>query len=53
MNENTTPAGVLGSGQMQGDLWSARARDYAELQEGHFRPLYESVLQRSELAKAR
>ena len=38
---------------MQGDLWSVRARDYAELQEGHFRPLYESVLQRPELANAR
>jgi SAM-dependent methyltransferase len=53
MNETTTPAGVPGSGQMQGDLWSARARDYAEFQEGYFRPLYESVLQRPELAKAR
>jgi ubiquinone/menaquinone biosynthesis C-methylase UbiE len=38
---------------MQGDLWSVRARDYAELQEGYFRPLYESVLQRPELATAR
>ena len=25
-----------GSAQMQGELWSARARDYAELQEGLF-----------------
>jgi SAM-dependent methyltransferase len=38
---------------MQGDLWSTRARDYAELQEGHFRPLYESALRRPELAKMR
>lgn len=53
MNEPHTPAGFPGSGQMQGDLWSVRARDYAELQEGHFRPLYESVLQRPELANAR
>lgn len=53
MNENTSPARVPGSAPMQGDLWSVRARDYAELQEGHFRPLYESVFQRPELAKAR
>ena len=42
-----------GSAQLQGDLWSARARDYAELQEGHFRPLYESVLRRPELSKSK
>jgi ubiquinone/menaquinone biosynthesis C-methylase UbiE len=41
-----------GSATMQGDLWSPRARDYAELQEGLFRPLYESVLNRSEIAGA-
>ena len=41
-----------GSAAMQGDLWSARARDYAELQEIQFRPLYESVLQRPEVATA-
>jgi SAM-dependent methyltransferase len=51
MNEIATPA--RGSGPMQGELWSARARDYAEVQEGHFRPLYESVLSRPELANAR
>jgi SAM-dependent methyltransferase len=53
MNEIATPARAAGSAPMQGDLWSARARDYAELQEGHFRPLYESVLRRPELAKSR
>jgi SAM-dependent methyltransferase len=53
MNETTTPAGRTGSGQIQGDLWSARASDYAEFQERHFRPLYESVLRRPELSKAR
>jgi SAM-dependent methyltransferase len=42
-----------GSAQVQGDLWSVRARDYAELQEGHFRPLYESVLRRPELSKSK
>lgn len=53
MNETATPARTTGSAPMQGDLWSARARDYAELQEGHFRPLYESVQHRPELAKSR
>jgi SAM-dependent methyltransferase len=41
-----------GSAGMQGDLWSARARDYADLQEVQFRPLYESVLQRPEISAA-
>jgi SAM-dependent methyltransferase len=53
MNEIVTPARPAGSAPMQGDLWSARARDYAELQEGNFRPLYESVQRRPELAKSR
>ena len=53
MNEIPTPARPAGTAPMQGELWSARARDYAELQEGHFRPLYESVLSRPELANAR
>ena len=44
---------VTGSAQTQGDLWSARARDYAELQEGFFLPLYESVQRRPELAESR
>ena len=37
---------------MQGDLWSARARDYAEIQEPAFLPLYLDVLRRPELADA-
>ena len=32
----------MGSAQVQGDLWSARAREWADLQEGSFRPLYEA-----------
>ena len=36
----------------QGDLWSVRAIDYAEVQEPTFLPLYESVLARPELAAA-
>lgn len=53
MSETATVQPVVGSAQMQGDLWNAHARDYAELQEGPFRPLYESVLARPEIAKAR
>jgi SAM-dependent methyltransferase len=41
-----------GSAQTQGDLWSVRARDFAEVMEGTFRPLYDSVLTRPEVAKA-
>jgi SAM-dependent methyltransferase len=37
---------------MQGDLWSVRASDYAEVQEPTFLPLYESVLARPEVAGA-
>ena len=33
----------MGSSQIQGELWSARAREWAELQEGSFRPLYEAA----------
>lgn len=44
----TTP---VGSAPVQGDLWGVRARDYAEVQEPTFLPLYESVLARPELAK--
>ena len=49
---DTMTAARPGSATMQGDLWSPRARDYAELQEGQFRPLYETVLQRPEIAGA-
>lgn len=45
----TVPAG---SASVQGDLWGARARDYAEVQEPTFLPLYENVLARPEVAKA-
>lgn len=41
-----------GSMSVQGDLWSVRARDYAEIQERTFLPLYENVLRRPELANA-
>jgi len=42
-----------GSAKVQGDLWNARARDYAEILEGFFRPLYESVLARPEVSQAK
>jgi SAM-dependent methyltransferase len=42
----------VGSACVQGDLWGVRARDYAEVQEPTFLPLYESVLARPEIAKA-
>lgn len=52
MSDIVTPSRTTGSAQIQGDLWSVRASDYAELQEGFFRPLYESVRRRPELAQA-
>lgn len=30
----------MGTAQVQGDLWGARARDWADLQEASFRPVY-------------
>ena len=33
----------MGTAQAQGGLWGARARDYAELVEGMFRPAFEAV----------
>jgi SAM-dependent methyltransferase len=53
MMNDTATAARPGSATIQGDLWSARPRDYAEIMEGQFRPLYESVLQRSEISGAR
>jgi ubiquinone/menaquinone biosynthesis C-methylase UbiE len=52
MMSDIATAPRVGTAQIQGDLWSARARDYAEIMEGFFRPLYESALGRPELAKA-
>jgi|SRR5690348_3283098 ubiquinone/menaquinone biosynthesis C-methylase UbiE len=42
----------VGSASVQGDLAGVRARDYAEVQEPTFLPLYESVVARAEIAKA-
>jgi len=43
----------VGSAMIQGDLWSVRATDYAEVQEPTFLPLYENVAARPELANAK
>ncbi len=43
---------AAGSARAQGELWSVRAGDYAEIQEPTFLPLYEDVLRRQELANA-
>ena len=42
----------VGSAPIQGELWSGRARDYADVQEPTFLPLYRSVLSRPELRDA-
>ena len=34
----------LGSAEVQGELWGAKARDWADVQEPVWRPLYESLL---------
>jgi len=49
--QSTTTAPAAGSAAMQGELWGVRARDYTEVQEPTFLPLYESVSERPELAK--
>jgi SAM-dependent methyltransferase len=47
---NQIPA--IGSASLQGDLWSVRALDYAEVQEPTFLPLYESALTHPDVARA-
>jgi SAM-dependent methyltransferase len=42
---------AAGSGSVQGDLWGARARDWADFQEGTVLSLYEAVLERAALRK--
>jgi SAM-dependent methyltransferase len=41
----------MGSAQAQGDLWSVRAREWADLQEGSFRPLYETAFNTANVGK--
>jgi SAM-dependent methyltransferase len=41
----------MGTAQIQGELWGARARDWSELQEVAFRPLYEAALDAAQVGK--
>lgn len=41
----------MGTAQVQGDLWGVRARDWADLQEVSFRPLYEAALTAAKMVK--
>ena len=49
---SATAMASAGSATLQGELWSVRAGDYAEIQEPTFLPLYQDVLRRAELANA-
>jgi SAM-dependent methyltransferase len=51
MNQVAAPR-TAGTAQLQGELWGVRAGDWAELQEGVFRPLYDHVLRHPDLAHA-
>jgi SAM-dependent methyltransferase len=42
---------VSGTAGVQGDLWSARARDWADVQEDTMSPLYRAVLERGAIAR--
>ena len=37
----------MGTANVQSQLWGARARDWAEVQEGMLAPLYEAVLHKT------
>ncbi len=41
----------MGTAQVQGQLWGARARDWAEVQERVALPLYQAVLQKTGIGK--
>jgi len=43
----------MGSAEVQGELWGARARDWADLQELSMRPLYEAAFKATHLGKDR
>ena len=47
----TTGQTSRGSAGVQGELWGARARDYAQFQEPQGRPLYEDALRRTGIGK--
>jgi 2-polyprenyl-3-methyl-5-hydroxy-6-metoxy-1,4-benzoquinol methylase len=37
----------MGTADVQGQIWGVRARDWAEVQEGMYAPLFEAVLQQT------
>jgi 2-polyprenyl-3-methyl-5-hydroxy-6-metoxy-1,4-benzoquinol methylase len=37
----------MGTAKVQGQIWGVRARDWAEVQEGMFTPLFEAVSQKT------
>ncbi len=41
----------MGSSQIQGELWGARAREWAELQEGSFQRLYDAAFSAAHVGK--
>jgi SAM-dependent methyltransferase len=41
----------MGSAQIQGELWGTRAREWADLQEGSFRPLYQAAFDAAKVGK--
>ena len=51
MPDNISDKGKT-TGAVNGGLWGARARDWAELQEGQCRPVYEAVLDRLKVGPA-
>jgi SAM-dependent methyltransferase len=41
----------MGTAQLQGDLWGARAHEWTNLQEGAFQPLYEAAFDAAKVSK--
>src|SRR6185295_10877461 len=41
----------MGNAQIQGDLWGDRAREWTDLQEGAFKPLYEAAYNAANVTK--
>lgn len=52
MNQAIAPSRAAGTALLQGELWSARADEWAKYQESVFLPLYEHVLHHPDLAQA-
>lgn len=48
-----TAQSTQGSALVQGELWGARARDYAEFQEPQLRPLYEHAIRHTGIGRDR